>query len=362
MKVAIVYDRVNKIGGAERVLESLSELFKKPTLFTSIYNKKNTPWAKKFDVRTSYLQNIPLLNMRHEFIPYLMPFAFESFNFSGFDLVISVTSESAKGVIVPPGVPHVCICLTPTRYLWSGYKQYFKNPLLRFFAYPLIWYLKKWDLSASTRPDMFVAISATVKSRIKKYYKRDSVVIYPPADRLFGKKIKASQLIETKKYFLVVSRLVDYKKIDLAVKACTKLKLRLIVVGEGNDYEKLAAIAGDNIEFRGKVTDEELLYYYKNCRALLFPGEEDFGITMVEVQLAGKPVIAYKAGGAVEIVQEGVTGVFFNKQTVASLSQVLINFKDSRYNGNDCRKNGRRFSEKKFKTAFMTLLKKNKFI
>lgn len=362
MKVAIVYDRVNKIGGAERVLESISELFKKPILFTSIYNKKNTPWAEKFTVRTSYLQKIPFLNKKHEFIPYLMPFAFESFDFSNFDLVISVTSEAAKGIIVPPNVPHVCICLTPTRYLWSGYGQYFRDPVLRFLAYPLIWYLKKWDLASSTRPDMFIAISKTVQKRILKYYKRESVVIYPPSDRLFSKKIHTAVKHQSKQYFLVVSRLVEYKKIDLAVKACTKLKLNLVVIGEGNEFEKLSAVAGETVEFKGKVTDEELLYYYRNCRALLFPGEEDFGITMVEVQLAGKPVVAYRAGGALEIVKDGVTGTFFNKQTVSSLSQVLINFKDSRYNGSDCRKNGRYFSDKKFKTSFLALLKKNKFI
>ena len=147
MKIAIVYDRVNKIGGAERVLESLHSIFPKATLFTSIYNKKNTPWANSFKVKTSFIQRIPLLNVRHEFIPYLMPLAFESFNFDGFDLVISVTSEASKGIVVPTGTPHICICLTPTRHLWSGYDQYFKNPLMRFLTVPLIWYLKRWDLS-----------------------------------------------------------------------------------------------------------------------------------------------------------------------------------------------------------------------
>jgi glycosyltransferase involved in cell wall biosynthesis len=362
MKVAIVYDRVNKIGGAERVLESLSELFTKPVLFTSIYNKKNTPWARKFTVKTSYLQNIPILTKRHELIPYLMPFAFESFDFTGFDLVISVTSEAAKGIIVPPNVTHICICLTPTRYLWSGYKQYFRDPILKFLASPLVWYLRKWDLSAATRPDEMIAISKTVQKRIKKYYKRESLVIYPPADRLFKNKLDVRPLTVPKKYFLVVSRLVDYKKIDLAVKACTKLKLNLIVIGEGNELERLTAIAGDTIEFKGKVSDEELLFYYKNCRALLFPGEEDFGITMVEVQLAGKPVVAFKAGGALEIVEEGVTGVFFTEQTVGSLVHVLKNFKDSRYNDNDCKKKGRQFSEKRFKSAFTLFLKRKKFL
>lgn len=362
MKVAIVYDRVNKIGGAERVLESLSELFPRSTLYTSIYNKKNTPWAKKFKVRTSFLQKIPIINMRHEFIPYLMPFAFESFDFTGYDLVISVTSEASKGIIVPPDVAHVCICLTPTRYLWSGYDQYFRNPFLRFLSSPLVWYLRKWDIIASTRPDELIAISENVARRIRKYYGRKSVVIYPPSDRLFQNHIDRVADFENKNYFLVVSRLVDYKKVDLAVTACTKLKLPLVVIGEGNELEKLRAIAGETIIFKGKVTDIQLISYYKNCRALLFPGEEDFGITMVEVQLAGKPVIAYKAGGAVEIVQEGKSGIFFSKQTVSSLCKVLINFKDSRYNGNDCKKSGRRFSDRKFKSTLLRLLKEHKYI
>lgn len=355
MRVAIVYDRVNKIGGAERVLESLREIFPDSVLFTSVYNKKSTPWAKKFKIRTSFLQKIPLLNLRHELIPYLMPFAFESFRFSGFDLVVSVTSEAAKGIIVPPGVTHICICLTPTRYLWSGYKSYFKSAFLKTFAFPFVWYLRKWDLEASKRPDYYIAISKTVKKRITKYYKRDSEVIYPPSDRLFrakGKKIE----INEKNYFLVVSRLVDYKRVDLAVKACTKLKLPLVVIGQGNESEKLEAIAGDTVKFKGKVSDDELIAYYKNCRALIFPGIEDFGITMVEVQKAGKPVVAYGKGGAKEIVVNGKTGIFFEKHSVSSLCDILLKFKDNRYNVKDCRNNANRFSEIIFKKRVLSFI------
>jgi glycosyltransferase involved in cell wall biosynthesis len=360
MKIAIVYDRVNKIGGAERVLESLHSIFPTATLFTSIYNKKNTPWANSFKVKTSFIQRIPLLNVRHEFIPYLMPIAFESFNFDGFDLVISVTSEASKGVVVPTDTPHVCICLTPTRYLWSGYDQYFKNPLLRLLTLPLIWYLRRWDLIASRRPDAYIAISDNVKKRIKKYYGCESEVIYPPADRLFLE--KKVEKIEDKKYFLVVSRLVDYKRVDLAVRACTKLKLPLIVIGEGSEYERLDSLSGETVKFLGKVDDATLRAYYKNCRALIFPGVEDFGITMVEVQSAGKPVIAYGAGGALEIVKEGVTGVFFKKPTVKSLSEVLLKFKDSRYNENNCKKNATRFSEKNFRDSLLRYLKEKKYL
>ncbi len=361
MKVAIVYDRVNKIGGAERVLESIKDLFPDSVLFTSVFDSKRAPWSKKFTIKTSFLQRLPFLKNHHELIPYLMPMAFESFRFDEFELVLSVTSEASKGVIVPPNVNHVCICLTPTRYLWSGYDEYFKNSVLRFLAKPAIWYLKKWDILASKRPDDIIAISKTVQDRISKYYKRDSEIIYPPSDRLFRDKHKVIA-IDEKNYFLVVSRLVDYKRVDLAVRACTKLKLPLVVVGEGSEMERLEAIAGDTIVFKGKVDEENLISYYNNCRALIFPGIEDFGITMVEVQLAGKPVIALKKGGASEIVIEGKTGTFFTKQNVQALCDVLINFDDNRYNGKECQKNARRFSEQKFRTSLLSFLKRHKYI
>jgi glycosyltransferase involved in cell wall biosynthesis len=225
---------------------------------------------------------------------------------------------------------------------------------------PLIWYLRRWDLIASRRPDAYIAISDNVKKRIKKYYGCESEVIYPPADRLFLE--KKVEKIEDKKYFLVVSRLVDYKRVDLAVRACTKLKLPLIVIGEGSEYERLDSLSGETVKFLGKVDDATLRAYYKNCRALIFPGVEDFGITMVEVQSAGKPVIAYGAGGALEIVKEGVTGVFFKKPTVKSLSEVLLKFKDSRYNENNCKKNATRFSEKNFRDSLLRYLKEKKYL
>jgi len=361
MKVAIVYDRVNKIGGAERVVESVSELFPTATLFTSVYDKQKSQWARKFTVKTSFLQKIPFLRNRHELIPYLMPLAFESFNFADYDLVISITSEASKGIIVGPGTKHVCICLTPTRYLWSGYDEYFKNLLLRFLTKPIVWYLRRWDLIAAARPDEMIAISDNVRQRIKKYYGRHSEVVFPPADRLFTQKLEYPEINE-RDFFLVVSRLVDYKRIDLAVKACNKLKLPLIIIGSGAEFEKLDALSGPTIKFMGKVSDAKLVAYYKNCRALIFPGEEDFGITMVEAQLAGKPVIAFGKGGALEIVENGKTGVYFKEQTVASLFSVLKKFNDNRYNTKDCKKNALLFSEKLFQRKFMRLLQSKKYI
>lgn len=354
-RVAVVYDRVNKIGGAERVLESLFRIFPNATLFTSVYDKKKASWVKNRKVIPSFLQKIPFIHSRHELVPYLMPLAFESFDFGKFDLVISVTSEAAKGIIVPPNVKHVCLCLTPTRYLWSGYEEYFKNILLKTLGAPAIWYLKQWDKIAARRPDVMIAISENVQERIAKYYKRNSVIIYPPSDLLYSTKRKKLQVPE-KDFFLIVSRLTPYKKVDLAIKAANKLKLPLVVVGEGSEWEKLDAIAGDTIIFKGRVKDDELVSYYRNCKAFIFPGEEDFGITMVEAQLAGKPVIAYKAGGATEIIKSGRTGVFFEKQTVTSLASVLKKFKPSSYNSDTCISNGKRFSEKIFIENMRTLL------
>jgi len=328
------------------VLESLFRLYPNAVLYTSLYDKKKAVWAKKIKVVPSFLQKIPLIRTRHELIPYLMPIAFEGFDFTSFDLVISVTSEAAKGVVVPPSVRHVCICLTPTRYLWSGYEEYFKNILLRTVGYPFIWYLRMWDKVAATRPDIFIAISQNVKGRIATYYKRDSVLIYPPSDLLF--RTTSDIKIQEKDYFLVVSRLTPYKRIDLAIRAANRAKVPLVVIGEGSEWERLDALSGPTIMFKGKVTDEELIAYYKNCKAFIFPGNEDFGITMVEAQLAGRPVIAYKGGGALEIIKNGKTGVFFDKQTVSSLTTVLKNFKSSRYNKETCKSNGKRFSEKRF--------------
>src|ERR1035437_5789981 len=180
MKVALVYDRVNKWGGAERVLLAFHKILPQADLYTSVYNKEKASWAKVFNVKTSFLQNFPFAKSSHQLFATLMPVAFESLNFDGYDLVISVTSESAKGIITKPGTLHICYCLTPNRYLWSSYNDYFKNRLLRFFSKPAVLYLRTWDKIASQRPDEYIAISTAVKNRIKKYYERDSVIIYPP--------------------------------------------------------------------------------------------------------------------------------------------------------------------------------------
>ena len=354
MKVAIVYDRVNKWGGAERVLLALHKIFPNAPLFTSVYDRDKAKWADDFTVKPSFLQKVPFLRGNNELFPFLMPLAFESFNFDDYDLVLSVTSEFAKGIITKPKTIHVCLCLTPTRYLWSSFDVYFGNFFLRFFSSPIVSYLRNWDLIASGRPDKYIAISNEVKKRISKYYGRDSVVIYPPI--LIGDKgIKR----KPSDYFLFVSRLskfVMYKRANIVVEAFNELGLPLKIVGSGSLKKKLQRIAKSNIEFLGQVNDEELEELYKNSKALIFPGVEDFGLVMAEAQSVGTPVIAFRGGGAVEIVKEGVSGEFFNGQNPASLMSVLKNFDESRYNREAIKESSEKFSFLRFKEEILDFI------
>ncbi|MAG59699.1 glycosyl transferase [Candidatus Woesebacteria bacterium] len=359
MKVALVYDRVNKWGGAERVLLALHELFPDAPLYTSVYNQETAPWAKVFPkVIPSFLQTFPFAKSRHDLYAPLMPVAFESFDFSEYDLVISVTSEAAKGIITKPGTQHVCYCLTPTRYLWSGYKQYFKNDFLKIVTKPIVSYLRAWDKVAAQRPDIMLAISKNVSSRIKKFYGKNSTLVYPPVDASnFQFPVPSSQRKEGD-YFLVVSRLVLYKRVGLVIEVFNRLKLPLIIVGTGSEEKSLKMQAkSKNIKFVGQVSDKELAGYYAGCRAVIFPQEEDFGIVAVEAQAASKPVIAYKAGGALEIIVDGKTGIFFDKQTSSSQKDAIDKFSKMKFNEEDCTNSARRFSKKKFASQFGRLVK-----
>lgn len=355
MKVALVYDRVNKWGGAERVLLALHELFPDAPLYTSVYNAQKAAWAKVFRIKTSFLQKLSATRSNHEYIPYLMPAAFEHFTFDEYDVVISLTSEAAKGIITKPHTKHICYCLTPTRYLWSGYREYLNNSLKRFIARPFVSYLRKWDVAASFRPDLFVAASHEVKNRIKKYYNKvAATVIYPPTNMLPNSERNTKK--REGSYFLVVSRFVPYKRIDLAIAACNSLHLPLKIIGKGREERKLRAMAGNTVEFVGEVSDESLVEYYKNAKALLFPGTEDFGLTVVESQMYGRPVIAYRGGGALETIIEGKTGAFFNTQTASSLREALISFNWEIYSPRACMQQADKFSLPVFKNQFRRLV------
>lgn len=351
MKVALVYDRVNKWGGAERVLLALHKIYPEAPLFTSVYSKKKASWADQFEVKTSFLQNLKIMREHNEMLALLMPIAFESFDFDDFDLVISVTSESANGIITKPKSLHICYCLTPTRYLWSGYDEYFRGRFMKTASIPALKYLRRWDKLSSGRPDCYIAISTDVKNRIKKFYEKDSDIVFPPVMIEEPK----SKNIKTENFFLLVSRLSrlsNYKRVDLAIEAFNKTGMKLKIVGTGPMEKKLKKSARKNIEFLGELTDKDLAYYYERCTALVFPGLEDFGLVMAEAQLFGKPVIAFAGGGALDIVKPGVTGKLFHKQEVEDLIKALKSFDENSYNKRDIEESASRFTFEIFKSNF----------
>jgi len=356
LNIALVYDRVNKFGGAERVLLALRRIWPEAPLYTAVYDPAGASWAKDFQVIPSWIQHFPLAKKKHEIYPWLMPFAFESFDFSNFDLVISVTSAEAKGIVTKPETNHLCYCLTPTRYLWSSYRHYLSqpcyglfNPLARLAMKPLLSRLRKWDQIAAQRPDCYLAISKAVQKRIKKYYKRQSKVIYPPVDT---DKFKLTRS-KPGQYFLAVSRLVSYKRVDIIIEAFNQLGWPLKIIGAGSEKKKLERRTRGKIEFLGQnLTDEELLRYYQNCRALVFAGKEDLGLVSLEAQACGRPVIAYRGGGLKETLIQGKTGVLFSSQSVSALKGALKKFGKQKFRPEDCRQNARRFSQEKFIKRF----------
>jgi glycosyltransferase involved in cell wall biosynthesis len=321
-RVAIVHSWLNQYGGAERVLEQLHDLFPQAPIYTSMYEPRALPRQyQSWDIRTSFLQHVPFSRSRHQVMLFLYPMAFESFDLSEYDLVISLSSGFSHGVRVPDQRRHVSYCLTPPRFLWT-FDSYVKlegvgrGAQLALAA--TVPHLRRWDYRASQRVGQFVTISHVVEERIKRYYGRDAPVIYP------GIEVDAfAPSEEVDDYYLVVSRLIPYKRIDLAIAACNRLKLPLKVVGDGRSRAALERLAGPTIEFLGKADDATTRRLYARCRAFIFPGDEDLGLTPIEAQAAGRPVIAYGHGGTRETVVESVTGAFFAEQTVDSLVATL---------------------------------------
>jgi glycosyltransferase involved in cell wall biosynthesis len=360
MKVVIVYDRVNKWGGAERVLLSLHELFPDAPLYTSVYSPDDAPWASVFPkVVPSFINRIPFFRKRHELLAIIMPIIFESFNFDDYDLVISVTSEAAKGIITKPKTRHICYLLTPTRYLWSGYKEYFKSTsfiddIFKLLVKPFLYYLRHWDKMASQRPDKIISISTEIQMRARKYYSRDSEIIFPPVEN------KTFEIRETElrgkdgEYYLLVSRLVNYKRVDLAIQVFNKLGRKLVIVGKGSQKNKLKRIAKNNIKFIEDLTDKELADYYRCAKALIFPGFEDFGIVMAESLLCETPVIAYAKGGARDIIEDGKTGILFDRQDIDSLANAIYKLDKLKFKRKYLRSVGERFSSSIFKKNFFS--------
>jgi glycosyltransferase involved in cell wall biosynthesis len=333
MKVALVHDYLNQMGGAERVVMAFHDIFPDAPIYTSIYDPERVdPAFRTMDIRTSFMQKFPLVTKYHQ--PYLpfYPFAMESLDLRDYDLVLSSSSAFGKGVITGPETLHICYCHTPMRWCWN-YDEYVEREQLGTMARTILPFLitglRVWDQTTAMRVDYFIANSPVVAERIQKYYRREAVVIPPPVE---AGRFPFDPTLEPDDYFLIVSRLIPYKRIDLAIEACNLLQLPLVIIGSGRDLDRLKKLAGPTIRFMGRLSDEEVTYYYTHCRALLFPGEEEFGITPLEAQAAGRPVIAYGAGGALASVVDGITGVFFREQTVDSLVGTLASFNERMYN------------------------------
>ncbi len=350
MKVALVYDRVNKFGGAERVLLTLHKIFPDAPLYTLVYDKKSAAWAKEIEVFPTFLNYLPYLRKRHEILAPLAPMAFETLDLKDFDVIISITSGDAKSVITNTKQLHICYCLTPNRYFWSGGGEYQKDWKLKILPKWLFNYFRTVDLLISHRPDEYIAISTEVKNRIKKYYNRDSSIIFPAIeDKFYSKSIIPPK---SREYYLLVGRLVPYKRAALAIKVFNKLNKRLIVVGEGSERRTLENIANKNIEFVGAVGDAKLIEYYRHAKALIFPQDEDFGLVPLEAQACGTPIIALGKGGVLDTVVDKKTGIFFEAQTEKSLSDAIVKFEKLSFDLEDCRTNAKNFNSEKFSKDF----------
>lgn len=354
LKVILAHDWLTGMRGGERVLEYLCEMFPRSPIYTLFYNPNAvSDIIKRHPVKTSWLQNIPgILKYYRNFLPFF-PSAMESLRPAGpVDLVISTSHCVAKGLIAPEGARHLCYCFTPMRYAWVFYDEYFgSNPLKKAVLTPILRHLKEWDVKRSARINYFVTLSKHVQKRIKDFYGRNAEVVYPPVNLSFWTPEGGSHDFSEPaqgRYDLVVSALVPYKRIDLAVKAYARLGYPLKIVGTGAESAKLKAMAGENIEFLGRVSDDRLLELYRNCRALVFPGEEDFGIVPVEAQSCGKPVVAYAKGGVLETVVKDLTGVFFEEQDKEALLEALKQCVARKWDLAAIRKNAERFNGQNF--------------
>jgi glycosyltransferase involved in cell wall biosynthesis len=349
VKVAIVHDWLNQMGGAEAVLETLVEMYPGAPVFTTLYWREGMPPAyRAWDIRPTWLDRAPSIYRRHQ--PYLplYPLAVRSIDLRGYDLILSNKSGFCHGVRTTPDQLHIDYCLTPTRYVWdyAGYTtREDLGPEARLLLRPLIGWLRRWDRRAADGVDHFVAISREVQARIARFYGRRSTIIYPPVHT--GRYCPSPD--PPGDYFLVVSRLIPYKRIDLAVRACAQLGARLVVVGQGRDRARLEAMAGPSVQFRGRVSQAEVADLLAHCRAFLFPGYEDFGIAPVEAQAAGRPVIAYAAGGALDTVVEGETGLFFHEQTPEALTDALRRLDSTGFDPAAIQRHAERFSVERFK-------------
>lgn len=384
MKVAFVHDCLTTFGGAERVLLKLHELYPEAPIYTLMYDKKKMDkYFSGIEIRTSYLQTVYNIIHNYKILLPFMPRAIEEFDLSGFDLVISSSYICAKGVNLNADTTHICYCHTPMRYAWDLYFQYnnSKNIFKRYIISKLMHELRIWDRISADRVDYFIANSKNVANRIKKHYKADAKVIYPPIKNVFynckdnesGKDVLEDAEIDAENkitinetkigdYYLAVSRLVEYKKMDIIIDAFNENKKKLIVVGSGPEEKKLRKKAKSNIKFIKGINDEELANYYKHCKAFVFMAEEDFGMVMAEAEASGRPVIAYGKGGAKEMVNSK-TGILIDNQDKDSLNEAIevMEEKYLEYDANRIKEFAKRFSEETFLNDMKKFISEVKF-
>ena len=351
MKIALVHDYLVQYGGAERVLECLTEIWPHAPIYTLIHDPEKV--HHRFDkktVRTSYLQKIPLTKTNHRLFPPLMMLAIEQFPFDYYDVVLSDSSSFAKNIITSPKTLHISYCHTPMRYAWDDCQYYvqefsFPNWVKRMVPF-FMNYIRTWDYFSTSGVDSFIANSNFVAKRIKKYYNRESSVINPPIDVNFFHVAPQEQI---GKYFLMVGRMMKYKKMDLVIEAFNDMKLPLKVVGRGMEYGRLKKMAGPMVEFLGRIPDEALPEVYSQAQAFIFPQEEDFGITAIEALASGRPVIAYRAGDIEEHVVPGKNGLFFETQTKEAIIEAVKKFQTMSFDPKYIRSTAMRFDRELFK-------------
>ena len=349
MKIALVHDHLVQVGGAERVLRIFNELYPDAPIYTLVYDQQKIgSLLPPSAIRTSFLQGIPFGKKKYQWLLPIMPTATESYNLEEFDIVLSSASAFAKGIITKSTALHICYCHTPTRYLWTDTHQYIRElkvpyPIKKVLPFMLT-RLRMWDALAAGRVDKFIANSQTVRERISKFYRRESDIIYPPVAL-----DKFSDAKEQDNYYLAGGRLVSYKRFDIPILAFNRLGIPLKIFGDGPEYKKLKSIARKNIEFMGAVDDTTRGELYRKCIAFINPQEEDLGLTALEATASGRPVIAYAAGGNLETVVDGVTGVFFYDQDYAALIDTILHFDPSLYDGETLRSYSLRYSVERFK-------------
>lgn len=357
MKIAVVHDYFTQIGGAEQVAAALIQTFPGASLHATVALPECVPAGLAgVPVTTSWMQKLPAMRRFYRFYFLLYPLAVPSLDLSGYELVLSSSSGYAKGVHTNRDAIHVCYCHTPMRWAWN-FESYSAREEMgsakQLLLSHLIRGLRHWDLGASRQPDHFIANSQTVAARIRHVYGRFAEVIYPPIDL---DRFRPSE--EQEDYYIVLARLVSYKRIDLAVEACTMLGRRLLVIGDGPDRARVMAKAGPTVSFLGRLSDGEVEHYAARCRALIFPGEEDFGMAPLEIAAAGRPTIAYRGGGAVETIVDGVTGIFFDRQEPGDLADAITRFERIEWSPAVLRRHAEKFGTDVFQAKLCAFLSK----